>query len=202
MRDTTLFTGPKNQHGMTRPRLPRAATESPSCGGQIVIIPLSRVSHVYGVDISLRCAIKSSRYYLPNNLPPWFGMIRRATRNPLTWMSATPTGYTRSKSRRQMNKSRVQLPAPVSRYCFHFLQTRLLSKLLQLKFAITSGHGALPKCPVDLHGRTPRLLSGETSQGVLNATYIPHRTRSEVFDQQSFSWASLKQLLYVNGTPL
>jgi hypothetical protein len=70
---------------------------------------------------------------------------------------------------------------------------------MKTKFAIISGYGALPNCPVDLCGRTPRLISGETSQGVLNATYIPHRTRSEVFDRQSFSWVSLKQLLYVHG---
>ena len=71
-----------------------------------------------------------------------------------------------------------------------------------MKFALISDHGTLPKCPVDLCGRTPRPLSGEISQGVLNATYIPHRVQIEVFDKQSYSWASLKQLLYVNRTLL
>jgi hypothetical protein len=39
MSDTTLFSGPKKQHGMTRRHRPHPATESPSCGEQIVITP-------------------------------------------------------------------------------------------------------------------------------------------------------------------
>ncbi|KAI0253465.1 hypothetical protein BJV78DRAFT_1153081 [Lactifluus subvellereus] len=50
-------------------------------------------------------------------------------------------------------------------------------------------------CPVDPSVLAPRLLSGETTQGFLTASFIPRQTRSEAFDELSFSRVSLKQLL-------
>lgn len=70
-------------------------------------------------------------------------------------------------------------------------------KLSQMDLTIASHHGVPLDCPVDPDVLAPRLVPGETSQGILTATYIPHRIRSEDF-QQSFSRTSLKQLLYVH----
>jgi hypothetical protein len=53
----------------------------------------------------------------------------------------------------------------------------------------------LPDCPVDLAVLSPRLLPGEATQGFWTVSYIPRQTRSEAFDELTFSKVSLKQLL-------
>ena len=55
-----------------------------------------------------------------------------------------------------------------------------------------------PDCPVDPAVLSPRLLPGETTQGFWTASYIPRQTRSEAFDELTFSKVSLKQLLWVH----
>ena len=73
-------------------------------------------------------------------------------------------------------------------------------KLSQMGFPFISHHKTPPECPVDPSVLSPRLLRGETSQGILTASYIPRRIQSKVFDRQSFSETSLKQLLYVHSS--
>jgi hypothetical protein len=52
-----------------------------------------------------------------------------------------------------------------------------------------------PGCPVDPTILASRLLPGETTQGLWTTSYIPRQTRSEAFDELTFSRVSLKQLL-------
>jgi hypothetical protein len=68
----------------------------------------------------------------------------------------------------------------------------------QMGFPFISHHRT-PDCPVDPAILSPRLLLGETSQGILTTSYIPRRIRSKVFDRESFSETSLKQLLMDNA---
>ncbi len=53
-------------------------------------------------------------------------------------------------------------------------------------------------CQVDLSLFVPRLLPGETVQGLLTAICIPPRVRIEAFSQRSCSWVALSELLYVS----
>jgi len=52
-----------------------------------------------------------------------------------------------------------------------------------------------PDCLVDPAVLIPRLLPGETVQGILTPAYIPRQCHIEEFRRQSFSRMSLKQLL-------
>jgi hypothetical protein len=52
-----------------------------------------------------------------------------------------------------------------------------------------------PDCPVDHAVLAPRLLPGETTQGLWTTSYIPRQTRSEAFDELTVSLVSLKQLM-------
>ncbi|KAI9460720.1 hypothetical protein F5148DRAFT_255942 [Russula earlei] len=59
-----------------------------------------------------------------------------------------------------------------------------------------------PNCPVDPAVLAPHLLPGETTQALINTTYIPHLSPSEAFDHVSFSEASFRQLLMDNTVGL
>ena len=52
-----------------------------------------------------------------------------------------------------------------------------------------------PECPVDPAVLVPRLLPGETAQGLLTSTYTPRQGRIEEYYRQPFSAMALKQLL-------
>jgi hypothetical protein len=52
-------------------------------------------------------------------------------------------------------------------------------------------------CQVDPSLFVPRLLPGETVQGLLTTVYIPPRARIEAFSQRSYSRVALSELLYV-----
>ena len=57
-------------------------------------------------------------------------------------------------------------------------------------------HSETPSdCPVDPAILGPHLLPGETTQGFLTATYHPSGTKSEHFEQETFSKMSVKQLM-------
>ena len=63
-------------------------------------------------------------------------------------------------------------------------------------------HNAIPaECPVDPAALIPRLLPGETAQGLLTSTYIPRQSHIEEYRHQAFSAMSLKQLLWVSILP-
>ncbi|KAI9437151.1 hypothetical protein H4582DRAFT_2058133 [Lactarius indigo] len=57
-------------------------------------------------------------------------------------------------------------------------------------------------CQVDPSLFVPRLIPGETVQGLLTATYIPPRVRFEAFDQRPFSRVALSELLKTNALVL
>ncbi len=69
-------------------------------------------------------------------------------------------------------------------------------------FQVTPAFGVLwltpLDCQVDLSLFVPRLLPGETVQGLLTAICIPPRVRIEAFSQRSCSWVALSELLYVS----
>ena len=44
----------------------------------------------------------------------------------------------------------------------------------------------------------PRLLPGETVQGLLTAIYVPPRVKIEVFSQRPYSRVGLSDILYVS----
>ena len=52
-------------------------------------------------------------------------------------------------------------------------------------------------CQVDPSLFIPRLLPGETVQGLLTSIYIPPRVRIETFTQRSYNRVALSELLYV-----
>ena len=54
---------------------------------------------------------------------------------------------------------------------------------------------APPDCPIDISTFAPRLIPGETVQGLLTAVYIPHRVRNVTISQHSYSRVALSQLL-------
>ncbi|KAI0253468.1 hypothetical protein BJV78DRAFT_1153084 [Lactifluus subvellereus] len=72
----------------------------------------------------------------------------------------------------------------------------------QMNSRLISPYESPSDCPVDPSVLAPRLLSGETTQGFLTASFIPRQTRSEAFDELSFSRVSLKQLLIDNALVL
>ncbi|KAI9443938.1 hypothetical protein H4582DRAFT_1807523, partial [Lactarius indigo] len=67
--------------------------------------------------------------------------------------------------------------------------------------AIVSNQAPLD-CQVDPSLFVPRLIPGETVQGLLTATYIPPRVRFEAFDKRPFSRVALSELLYTNALVL
>ncbi|KAF8262188.1 hypothetical protein EI94DRAFT_720874 [Lactarius quietus] len=54
-------------------------------------------------------------------------------------------------------------------------------------------------CPIDPSMFVPRLLRGETAQGILTATYVQRQTRSETLGHRSISKLHLTQLLNDNA---
>ncbi|KAI9453856.1 hypothetical protein BJY52DRAFT_1189313 [Lactarius psammicola] len=59
-----------------------------------------------------------------------------------------------------------------------------------------------PDCQVDPSIFVPRLLPGETVQGLLTAVYIPHQVRTATISQGSYSRVALSQLLRNNALVL
>ena len=53
----------------------------------------------------------------------------------------------------------------------------------------------LPDCPIDPSIFLPRLLPGETVQGLLTAVYVPHQVRTAMVSRHSYSRVALSQLL-------
>ncbi|KAI9443823.1 hypothetical protein H4582DRAFT_1807697 [Lactarius indigo] len=55
-----------------------------------------------------------------------------------------------------------------------------------------------PDCEVDPSIFVPRLLPGETVQGLLTAVYIPHKVRTEMINQRSYSQMALHRFHTLN----
>jgi hypothetical protein len=54
-----------------------------------------------------------------------------------------------------------------------------------------------PDCQVDPSIFVPRLLPGETVQGLLTAIYVPPRVKIETFSQRLYHRVALSEILYV-----
>ena len=73
-----------------------------------------------------------------------------------------------------------------------------ISDTSQLNLKIIVPHEVPPDCQVDPSIFVPRLLPGETAQGLLTASYIPHQVRTATISQGTYSRMALSQLLYVS----
>jgi hypothetical protein len=72
---------------------------------------------------------------------------------------------------------------------------RTLPDSSKMHFRHIPRHETAPNCPVDSAILVPRLLSGETTQGILTAVYTPQQIHTEVFDCRSFTQMSLEQMM-------
>ncbi|KAH8993666.1 hypothetical protein EDB83DRAFT_2325213 [Lactarius deliciosus] len=68
----------------------------------------------------------------------------------------------------------------------------------QMNSSIIFPYEAPPDCPVDPSLFAPRLLPGETVQGLLTAVYVPPQVKTETWDKRSYSPMALSQLVKEN----
>jgi hypothetical protein len=69
------------------------------------------------------------------------------------------------------------------------------SDILQMNSNLVVPYEAPPDCSIDPTFFAPRLLPGETVQGLLTAIYIPPQVKTETFDNRLYSQMALSQLL-------
>ncbi|KAH9054525.1 hypothetical protein EDB87DRAFT_1580466 [Lactarius vividus] len=72
----------------------------------------------------------------------------------------------------------------------------------QMNSSIIVPYEAPPDCPVDPSLLAPRLLPGETVQGLLTAVYVPAQVKTETWDKRSYGQMALSQLLKDNALVL
>ncbi|KAH9026661.1 hypothetical protein EDB84DRAFT_1589144 [Lactarius hengduanensis] len=72
----------------------------------------------------------------------------------------------------------------------------------QMNSSIIFPYEAPPDCPVDPSLFAPRLLPGETVQGLLTAVYVPPQVKTETWDKRSYNPIALSQLLKDNALVL
>ena len=70
-----------------------------------------------------------------------------------------------------------------------------ISEISQMNSRIIVPYEVPPDCQVDPSIFVPRLLPGETVQGLLTVVYIPRRVRTAMISQHSYSRVALSQLL-------
>ncbi len=70
-----------------------------------------------------------------------------------------------------------------------------ISETFQINSRLVVPYEVPPDCPIDPAIFAPRLVSGETAQGLLTAVYIPDHVRTEKINQRSYSRVALSQLL-------
>ncbi|KAH8979281.1 hypothetical protein EDB92DRAFT_1980226 [Lactarius akahatsu] len=73
---------------------------------------------------------------------------------------------------------------------------------LFMNSSIIVPYEAPPDCPIDPSLFAPRLLPGETVQGLLTAVYVPPQVKTETWDKRSYSPMALSQLLKDNALVL
>ena len=99
----------------------------------------------------------------------------------------------------EVSKTNEQEESAVSRRGF---QVTLILDVLwtisensQLNLKIIVPHEVPPDCQVDPSIFVPRLLPGETAQGLLTAVYIPHQVKTTTISPGPYSPMALSQLL-------
>lgn len=70
-----------------------------------------------------------------------------------------------------------------------------ISETSQLNLKIIVPHEVPPDCHVDPSIFVPRLLPGETVQGLLTAVYIPHQVRTATIGEGPYNRMALSQLM-------
>ncbi|KAH8993667.1 hypothetical protein EDB83DRAFT_2304539 [Lactarius deliciosus] len=65
----------------------------------------------------------------------------------------------------------------------------------QMNSSIIVPYEAPPDCPVDPSLFAPRLLPGESVQGLLTAVYVPPQVKTDTWDERSYNPIALSQLL-------
>jgi len=70
-----------------------------------------------------------------------------------------------------------------------------ISETLQMNSRLVVPYEVPPHCPIDPAMFAPRLLSGETVQGLLTAVYLPHQVSTAKINRHSYSRVALSQLL-------
>lgn len=74
-----------------------------------------------------------------------------------------------------------------------------ISEMSQMNSRLIVPYEIPPDCPVDPSIFVPRLLPGETVQGLLTAFYIPHQVKIASISHHPFSRVAMSQMLYVSG---
>ena len=101
------------------------------------------------------------------------------------------------RSRKRANKRRVRFHVLASRWGQPFDAPWSVSDTSQMNSRVIVPGAAPVDCQVDPSLFVPRLLPGETVQGLLTTSYISPRLRIETFSQRSYSRVALSELLYV-----
>ena len=70
-----------------------------------------------------------------------------------------------------------------------------ISEILQMNSHFITPYEVPHDCPVDPSTFVPRLLPGETVQGLLTAVYIPDQVSTGAISHYSYNWATLSHLL-------
>jgi hypothetical protein len=70
-----------------------------------------------------------------------------------------------------------------------------ISEISQMNSQIIMRYEVPPDCPIYPSIFVPRLLPGETVQGLLTAVYVPHQVRTATITHHSYSRAALSHLL-------
>lgn len=72
---------------------------------------------------------------------------------------------------------------------------RAISNTLQMNSSIIAPYDVPQGCPIDISLFSPRLLPGETVQGLLTAVYNPPQVRTEFWSKRLCSRVGLSELL-------
>ena len=71
----------------------------------------------------------------------------------------------------------------------------MASDPLQINSSLIVPYEAPPDCSIDPTVFAPRLLHGETMQGLVTAVYIPPQVKTETFNKKLYNRMTLSQLL-------
>lgn len=101
----------------------------------------------------------------------------------------------------EVAKTNEQEESAVSRVGFQVTPVFVLwsiADIPQMKLRTIVSNEAPPDCQFDPSLFVPRLLPGETVQGLLTTSYIPPGVKIETLSQRSYTPVTLSQLLYVS----
>ena len=95
----------------------------------------------------------------------------------------------------EQEESAVSRPGFLVRLTLPFSCLRIISDAWQMNSSIVAPYDVPQDCPIDHSRFAPRLLPGETVQGLLTAVYNPPQIRTEIFYKQLCSPMALSEIL-------